>query len=161
MLFSTLIVVSWSSVTLLLKLTHPITDPLTFTWVRFTFSGTFMALTTWRTSSWLQVCRMQGADLILLIAASFALARNYAFASRGTAYLAPEACTLLLQLDPLFLAVGVHVFFRETVTRAQSLCFALIFVGLVTFVRQPLSQTFPSESTSSFGIFIMITSAIS
>jgi len=161
LLCSGLIILSWGSISLLLKLTRSFTDPLTFTWLRFAFAAVFMLFLQARGRHLAQFAGLPRRDWGYLILAAIFLIGNYACASWGVGYIAPEAAMLVLQLAPLFLAVGGCVFLHEQVGLPQWGCFGLIFAGLLACRHRTLEAGFSTQSAVLSGVAIMVVSALS
>lgn len=161
LLCSGLIILSWGSISLLLKLTRSFTDPLTFTWLRFAFAAAFMFFLQARGGHLANFAGLPRRDWAYLVLAAIFLIGNYACASWGVGYIAPEAAMLVLQLAPLFLAVGGCVFLREQVGLPQWGCFGLIFAGLLAFLHRTLEAGFSTQTAALTGVTIMVVSALS
>lgn len=101
------------------------------------------------------------ADLFKMVVASLGLFGNYVFASWGVAYLTPEAAMLILQLAPIFFAIGGRIFLSELVTSKQWACFGMVVVGLLIFLHRTINGAWSGNAGVGGGVLIMIGSAIS
>ncbi|MBA1363542.1 DMT family transporter [Burkholderia gladioli] len=161
LIYCSLVIISWSSISLLLKLANSIVGPVTMTWLRVVVAGAFMLVVQAKNGELKQFRTLIKADLFKMVVASLGLFGNYVFASWGVAYLTPEAAMLILQLAPIFFAIGGRIFLSELVTSKQWACFGMVVVGLLIFLHRTINGAWSGNAGVGGGVLIMIGSAIS
>jgi len=96
-----------------------------------------------------------------LLLAGLALGLNYLGFMKGIDYTSPANAQIFIQLGPLFLALIGVVFFKESLSRAQILGFAICLLGFSLFYLDRLSFLKPNDSNFSMGLIWILTGAVS
>jgi drug/metabolite transporter (DMT)-like permease len=152
--------VLWSTLPIALKLLLQSMDAQTLTWYRFLFAalvlGPWLA---WRR----RLPRLEllgGRGRLLLGIVVFGLCGNYLLYLLGLEMITPSAAQVVIQLAPLFLALGGLAFFGERFSRSQWLGFALVITGLAVFFHARLTEIF-GLARFGYGVLCVVGAAFS
>ncbi len=153
-------VVLWASLPIALKLLLERMDAYTLTWYRFAASaGLVGAWLAWRgrlPAPW----RLSGGQRVLLLLVILGLCGNYIFYLLGLARVTPSAAQVVIQLAPLFLALGGLVLFHERFSARQWLGFGLVIGGLGLYFHARLAQILRLDEFGN-GVLIVVAAAVS
>ncbi|MEO0421044.1 MAG: DMT family transporter [Pseudomonadota bacterium] len=150
----------WSSLPIALKLLLERIDAYTLTWLRFAASAALVgAWLAWRGRlpiPW----RLAGTERLLLLLVVLGLCGNYILYLLGLDRVTPSAAQVVIQLAPLFLAIGGLVLFRERFSALQWLGFSLVVGGLGLYFHARLSEIFRFDEFGH-GVLIVVGAAVS
>jgi drug/metabolite transporter (DMT)-like permease len=153
-------VVLWSTLPIALKVLLEQLDAQTLTWYRFLVAAVLLG-------GWLALHRrlprpdrLDRHGWLLLGIVVAGLCGNYILYLLGLDLVTPSAAQVVIQLAPLFLALGGIVFFRERFSRAQWTGFAMVIGGLALFFHARLAQIF-SLDTFGLGVLTVVGAAVS
>jgi drug/metabolite transporter (DMT)-like permease len=123
----------WATLPVALTLLLDAVEPATIVWFRFTLSALVLGLgLAWRRRL-PPLGRLAGQRWMLLAVATVFLAANYFTYLVGLDLTTPASAQVLVQLAPLFLALGGIFIFRERFGRVQWAGFAVLVLGLGVF----------------------------
>lgn len=159
--FSCTTVLFWGMLPIALKVSNGFADPVTLTWLRFTFAGVVVFAWQWYRGVLSEFLQLTRGDWFKLALAGAFLIGNYTSFAWGLNYLNPEAAQLGMQVAPLFLALGGMLLFKERISVAQWGCFALLFSGLLIFFHPVLTNRNLDVGPMITGFSIILFSAIS
>jgi drug/metabolite transporter (DMT)-like permease len=123
----------WAVLPLILQVLLGSLDPVSITWWRFMIAISCLAVLLWYRSELPALSRLGRREWLLLLVATLGLAGNYVLFLVALDLTSPATTQVLIQLGPLFLAVGGIVIFRERVMPRQWAGFALLLLGLLIF----------------------------
>lgn len=149
----------WSSLPVALKIALESMDPYTLTWYRFLAAG--MVSGTWLVASG-RVRRYAGlsrAGWVLLAIAALALTSNYVFYLLGLARTSPGNIQVIIQLGPVFLALGAMLVYGERYTTMQWIGFVTLLAGLGIFFRDQLSVLAGDMTHYAGGVGLIVLAA--
>ncbi|MEO0972159.1 MAG: DMT family transporter [Pseudomonadota bacterium] len=150
----------WATLPIVLKLLLERLDAFTLTWVRFTVAaGLVGAWLAWRRRL-PDPRQLVGHERWLLALVVLGLAGNYVLYLLGLDATTPSAAQVVIQLAPLFLALGGIVVFGERFSVHQWLGFALVIFGLVLFFHARLAQILSFDQFTG-GVLIVVAAAVS
>ncbi|SEQ25148.1 EamA-like transporter family protein [Amphritea atlantica] len=147
----------WGMLPIALKLSTGFIDPVTFTWLRFTFAGVVMVIWQAKRSKLSEFRNLSATNFIRLMVAGTMLIVNYTFMVWGLSYLHPGAAQLSFQLAPLFLTLGGWWFLKERVFWQHWACFALMATGMLLFFHPAIES---STGLTGIGFLIIQVSAL-
>src|SRR5678815_3437648 len=96
-----------------------------------------------------------------LVPSLLGLTGNYVLYSIGLSYTSPAAAQVVMQIAPLLLLVFGTFFFHERFAGLQWFGFAALVIGLAVFFNRRLPELLNPAAGWSFGILLLICSAIS
>lgn len=135
-------------------------DPVTITWFRFGVSA--LAMGAWlgarRRLPPLRVLGRGGAALLLI--ATTGLGTNYVCYLMGLGRTSPASIQVLIQLGPLFLALGGLVVFQERFARLQWLGFAVLVCGIGFFFASQLRALAGEIGRYLAGVALIVLAAL-
>jgi drug/metabolite transporter (DMT)-like permease len=144
---------AWGTLPIALKLVLASLDAPTVTWYRFfvaaVFLGVWLALR--RRLPRLAVLGTHGLLLLIIVVAG--LCGNYILYLLGLDRVTPSAAQVVIQLAPLFLALGGLVLFGERFTARQWCGFVLVCAGLGLFFHRRLPRIFDLDH---FGLGVLM-----
>ncbi len=155
--FCSITLMFWGMLPIALKLSTGFIDPVTFTWLRFTFAGVVMIIWQAKRGKLSEFRKLGRVDIIRLIIAATMLIVNYTFMVWGLSYLHPGAAQLSFQLAPLFLTLGGWLFLKERVFWQHWLCFALMATGMLLFFHPAIEN---STGLTGTGFLLIQVSAL-
>ncbi len=165
LVYSLITVISWATLPLALAVTLKSLDAWTVTWFRMSIAAVLLG-------AWLVFRRRSGRhqqpgwwQLVmrhwpLLLVAALMLSGNYIFYLIGLDYTTPANAQILIQLAPLFLALGGMLFFGERYNLKQWLGFSILIAGLLIFFRNQLVALGDSQRYQS-GVILIVLAAVS
>lgn len=149
----------WSSLPVALKIALESMDPYTLTWYRFLAAG--LVSGTWLVASG-RVRRYAGlsrAGWVLLTIAALALTSNYVFYLLGLARTSPGNIQVIIQLGPVFLALGAMLVYGERYTTMQWIGFVTLLAGLGIFFRDQLAVLAGDMTHYAGGVVLIVVAA--
>lgn len=149
----------WSSLPVALKIALESMDPYTLTWYRFLAAG--LVSGTWLVASG-RVRRYAGVSRtgwVLLCVAALALTSNYVFYLLGLARTSPGNIQVIIQLGPVFLALGAMLIYGERYTAAQWIGFITLLGGLGLFFRDQLAALAGDIHIYAGGVVLIVLAA--
>ncbi len=165
LIYSLITVLSWATLPLALAVTLKSLDVWTVTWFRMSIAA--LLLGAWmgfrhrspahNKPGWWQLVNRYWPALLL---AALMLSGNYIFYLIGLDYTTPANAQILIQLAPLFLALGGMVFFGERYNLKQWFGFVVLIAGLLIFFRNQLTALGGTERYQS-GVILIILAAVS
>lgn len=156
LIYSLITVLSWATLPLALALVLKHLDAWTVTWFRMSVAA--LLLGGWVLTRGGKKARWQWPSRLWpgLLLAGLMLSGNYIFYVIGLDYTTPANAQVLIQLAPLFLALGGMAFFGERYNRRQWLGFAVLITGLIMFFRDQLAALGGQQQYLSGVIFILL-----
>lgn len=149
----------WSSLPVALEIALETMDPYTLTWFRFLAAGLVSALWLVGTGRVRRYARVSGAGWILLLIAALALTSNYVFYLLGLARTSPGNIQVIIQLGPVFLALGAMLIYGERYTPVQWAGFAGLLAGLGIFFRDQIAVLAGDIGTYAGGVALIVVAA--
>lgn len=149
----------WSSLPVALDVALEILDPFTLTWFRFLAAGAVSVAwisTTGRLGRYRGVSR---AGWWLLALAAVALTANYVLYLLGLSRTSPGNIQVIIQLGPVFLALGAMVVYGERYSRMQWAGFVTLLTGLGIFFRDQLAALAGNIDTYAGGVVLIVLAA--
>lgn len=149
----------WSSLPVALKIALESMDPYTLTWYRFLAAG--LVSGTWLVASG-RVRRYAGlsrAGWVLLVVAALALTSNYVFYLLGLARTSPGNIQVIIQLGPVFLALGAMLIYGERYTAMQWAGFLTLLAGLGIFFRDQIAALAGEIAVYAGGVGLIVLAA--
>ncbi|MEM9383492.1 MAG: DMT family transporter [Pseudomonadota bacterium] len=150
----------WGSLPIALKLLLERIDAYTLTWLRFAVSALLVgAWLAWRGRlpvPW----ELRGGDRVLLLLVVLGLCGNYILYLLGLERVTPSAAQVVIQLAPLFLALGGLALFRERFSTMQWIGFALVIGGLGLYFHARLGEIVRFDEFGH-GVLIVVGAAAS
>lgn len=149
----------WSSLPVALKIALESMDPYTLTWYRFLAAG--LVSGAWLVASG-RVRRYAGlsrAGWILLVVAALALTSNYVFYLLGLARTSPGNIQVIIQLGPVFLALGAMLIYGERYTPMQWAGFLTLLAGLGIFFRDQIAALAGEIAVYAGGVGLIVLAA--
>lgn len=148
----------WGVLAIVLKIIDNDLEPATIVWFRFVLA--FIILASWQAIKNPSSFKLMVKPPLLLIVATLGLAWNYISFMMGIHYTTPSNAQLFIQLGPMLLAVAGIVFFKERISRLQTIGFAIALAGIVFFYRDQLLAFFDMKEKYNLGVAFIFTSAI-
>jgi drug/metabolite transporter (DMT)-like permease len=133
-------------------------DPVSITWVRFTFAGLVFGAVTFPRKGFAPFRQGPGVYLLLAVAAT-ALAGNYVVYVMGLDRLSPSATQVVIQLAPMFFLLGSLALFKESFSPRQWLGVAVFGSGLVLFFHRRLGEVIAGLGQAPWGILFVAVAA--
>jgi len=159
LVLSTTTMLLWASMPVALDLSLEVLDPLTLSWFRFLAAslvlGTGLALS--GRLGW--YARVSGRGWGLLCIAALGLTCNYVFFVVGLKHTSPASIQVIIQLGPLFLALGAMALYGERYTSTQWVGFAALILGLGVFFRDQIAVLAGSIDHYFFGVLMIALAA--
>ncbi|WP_299202876.1 DMT family transporter [uncultured Amphritea sp.] len=155
--FCCITLVFWGMMPIALKLSTGFIDPVTFTWLRFTFAGAVLVIWQAQRGKLSEFRNLTRINIVRLMVAGTMLIVNYTFMVWGLSYLHPGAAQLSFLLAPLFLTLGGWWFLKERVFWQHWVCFALMGGGMLLFFHPAIQS---STGLTGIGFLIIQVSAL-
>jgi drug/metabolite transporter (DMT)-like permease len=152
--------VLWSTLPIALKRVLGAMDPATIVFYRFTASAAVLAVLLGWGGRLPRLEKLGRAGWSLLLVATFFLAGNYIAYLVALDYTTPADAQVVIQLGPLFLALGGLAVFRERFSRTQWTGFAVLVVGLGLFFQSQLAALVRESDRYVLGNGIMVAAAV-
>ncbi|MBN1008214.1 DMT family transporter [Amphritea pacifica] len=138
--FCSVTLMFWGMLPIALKLSTGFIDPVTFTWLRFSFAAVVMLIWQARRGKLSEFRNLSKTNVARLMIAGTMLIVNYTFMVWGLSYLHPGAAQLSFQLAPLFLTLGGWWFLKERVFWQHWVCFAIMATGMLLFFHPAIES---------------------
>ncbi len=148
LILSVITTLFWGMLPIAIKLTSEFADPVTLTWVRFTFAAFVVFVWQWHSGQLSQIRNLTGHEWFRLCVTGLLLIVNYTAYAWGLSYLSPEVGQLGMQVSPLFLALGGLLFLHERISWQQWACIMLVMVGLLIFFHPVLTGNYQGDMHS-------------
>jgi drug/metabolite transporter (DMT)-like permease len=136
---SLLTAVLWGMLPIALTLVLESLDVYTVTWFRFLIAFTLLGLYLVVHNQFPSWKQLRSASLKLFAVATVFLAVNYLLFLQGLSLTSPANAQVLIQLAPVFLALGGLAVFREHYSRSQWIGLGMISFGLLLFFQDQIS----------------------
>ncbi|NEQ25352.1 MAG: DMT family transporter [Microcoleus sp. SIO2G3] len=133
-------VLLWGVLPIALTVVLRSVNPYTVTWFRFLVSFVLLALFLAGRGQFLDWQKLKAARLELLAIATIGLAANYLLFVLGLIYTSPTNSQVIIQLSPVFLALGAQIIFKERYARWQWLGLGLLMAGMSLFFNDQLRE---------------------
>ncbi len=164
LLYSLITVITWATLPLALAVTLQTLDAWTVTWFRMFIAALLLGgwlgfrgqLSANAKPSWWQLVKRYWPGLLV---AALMLSGNYIFYLIGLDYTTPANSQVLIQLAPLFLALGGMVFFGERYNGRQWVGFLILISGLLLFFRNQLA-VLGGNDKYILGVVLVVLAAI-
>jgi drug/metabolite transporter (DMT)-like permease len=160
LIFISIAVLFWGILPTALKLSTAFIDAVSLTWFRFLIALLVTFVVQWHYGRLKPFLLLKPKDWLRLIVAGVLLMFNYVSFVFSLDYLAPGAAQLNFQTAPFVLAFGGVLFFKETLSKIQLMCFVLLAFGMLLFFHPQLAQLLyqPKVNSSSLqvGIGVLI-----
>ncbi len=157
-LYASFTALLWAVLAIVLKIIDKDLEPVTIVWFRFSLA--FAALASWQLYKNPSSFKLMVKPPLLLIIATLGLSWNYISFMMGIHYTTPSNAQLFIQTGPILLAVAGIVFFKEKITRLQTIGFGIAIVGVAFFYRDQLIAFFDAKKEYNLGVAFIFTSAI-
>jgi drug/metabolite transporter (DMT)-like permease len=157
-LYASFTALLWAVLAIVLKVIDKDLEPVTIVWFRFSLA--FAALASWQLYKNPSSFKLMVKPPLLLIIATLGLSWNYISFMMGIHYTTPSNAQLFIQTGPILLAVAGIVFFKEKITRLQTIGFGIAIVGVAFFYRDQLIAFFDAKKEYNLGVAFIFTSAI-
>ncbi len=157
-LYASFTALLWGVLAIVLKIIDNDLEPATIVWFRFVLA--FVMLAAWQAFKNPSSFKLIAKPPLLLIIATLGLSWNYISFMMGIHYTTPSNAQLFIQMGPILLAVAGIVFFKEKISKLQSVGFAVAIVGVVFFYRDQLMAFFDSKQEYNLGVIYILTSAM-
>jgi drug/metabolite transporter (DMT)-like permease len=158
--FASTTMLLWGVLPLALEITLVSMDAYTITWYRFLASALLLGSVLAQRRRLPRLGTLTARIWRLLGIATTFLAANYVFYLLGLQHTNPANSQVLIQLAPVLLALGGLWVFRERFTRLQWTGFAVLLLGLATFVRDQLHAFGARADEYYLGGFLMLVAAV-
>jgi drug/metabolite transporter (DMT)-like permease len=149
----------WASLPVALDISLEVLDPFTLSWFRFLAAGVVLGAWLAWSGRLRQYARLSRRGWGLLAIAALGLTCNYVLYLMGLSRTSPGNIQVIIQLGPLFLALGAMAVYGERYTRAQWVGFAALVLGLGIFFRDQLAVLAGSIDTYSVGVVMIVLAA--
>jgi drug/metabolite transporter (DMT)-like permease len=149
----------WASLPVALDISLEVLDPFTLSWFRFLAAGIVLGTGLALSGRLHRYARLSRRGWTLLAVAALGLTCNYVLYLVGLAHTSPGNIQVIIQLGPLFLALGAMAFYGERYTPLQWMGFVALVLGLGIFFRDQLAVLAGSIGTYAFGVFMIVLAA--
>lgn len=149
----------WSSLPVALEVALESMDPYTLTWYRFLAAGLVSAIWLGGTGRLGRYARVSRTGWALLSLAALALTSNYVFYLLGLARTSPGNIQVIIQLGPVFLALGAMLIYGERYTTVQWAGFLTLIAGLGIFFRDQVAFLAGNIDTYAGGVALIVLAA--
>jgi drug/metabolite transporter (DMT)-like permease len=150
----------WSTLPIVLKRVLTAMEPTTIIFYRFAASAAVLGiLLAWR-DRLPRLDRLGRDGCVLLVVATVFLAGNYLGYLVALDHTTPADAQVVIQLGPLFLALGGIAVFGERFSRLQWIGFAVLLVGLGLFFGSQLTALVRDSTRYVVGNSIMVGAAV-
>ena len=157
-LYASITALMWGFLAIALKVALKEVDPYTVAWFRFFLA--FILLSVYLSVRNPAYLKILARPPILAIVAAIGLAVNYVGYIMGVGLTTPSNAQILIQLAPILLAITGLVFFKEKLTRTQTIGFLIAIVGFSLFYQDQLGNLLSSAEVYNRGILVVIGSAV-
>lgn len=149
----------WASLPVALDLSLEVLDPFTLSWFRFLTAAVVLGIALGVAGRLGRYARVSPRGWGLLCIAAAGLTCNYVFFVLGLANTSPGSIQVIIQLGPLFLALGAMALYGERYTRMQWVGFATLVTGLGIFFRDQIAVLAGDINTYFFGVLMIVVAA--
>ncbi|MDP2336756.1 MAG: DMT family transporter [Bacteroidota bacterium] len=157
-IYTLITVLMWGVLAIALKVASKEIDSPTIVWFRFSLA--FSALFVWMAVRNPQELKILYKPTWLIVISSLALAWNYLGFMLGIQFTSPSNAQIVIQTGPVLLAVFGIIFFREKISRIQTVGFLLSILGFWIFYGQHISTTTGQEGQFTKGVLLTLTGAV-
>ncbi len=157
-LYASFTALLWGVLAIVLKIIDKDIEPATIVWFRFVLA--FGMLAAWQAVKNPSSFKLISKPPLLLIIATLGLSWNYISFMMGIHYTTPSNAQLFIQTGPILLAVAGIVFFKEKISRLQTVGFAVAIAGIGFFYRDQLMAFFDTKHEYNLGVIYILTSAM-
>lgn len=157
-LYASFTALLWGVLAIVLKIIDKDIEPATIVWFRFVLA--FGMLAAWQAVKNPSSFKLISKPPLLLIIATLGLSWNYISFMMGIHYTTPSNAQLFIQTGPILLAVAGIVFFKEKISRLQTVGFAVAIAGIAFFYRDQLMAFFDTKHEYNLGVIYILTSAM-
>ena len=148
----------WGVLAIVLKIIDDKVEPITIVWFRFLLA--FMILAAWQAAKNPGSFKILIRPPVLLVVATLALTWNYIGFMMGIHYTTPSNAQLFIQTGPILLALAGIFFFRERITRLQTIGFVIALAGMAFFYRDQLMAFFDAQQKYNLGVIHLLIAAV-
>jgi drug/metabolite transporter (DMT)-like permease len=156
-LYASFTALLWGVLAIVLKIIDKDLDPVTIVWFRFFIA--FVGLAAWQLAKNPASFKLMAKPPLLLIIATLGLSWNYISFMMGIHHTTPSNAQLFIQTGPILLTVAGIVFFKEKITKLQTVGFIVAILGVAFFYRDQLMAFFESKKEYNTGVIYILTSA--
>ncbi len=150
--------VLWGVLPIFLRIALNELSPGTIAWFRFLFSFLLLYLLLALKGS--QPTRILVRPPGLGLLAGVSLSANYFAVTEAIRLSSPSNVAILIQLAPVMLVIVGVLFFKERISRLQSLGFAVAAVGFVLFYRERQGQVQDLELYATAWFYILLGTSV-
>lgn len=156
---ATVTMLLWASLPVALDMALEVLDPFTLSWFRFLAAGSVLGAGLALSGRLGRYRRLSRRGWGLLCIAALGLTCNYVLYLLGLSRTSPGNIQVIIQLGPLFLALGAMALYGERYTPLQWAGFAALLIGLGIFFRDQLAVLVGSIDTYALGVFMIVLAA--
>lgn len=157
---STATMLLWASLPIMLDLALEVLDPFTLSWFRFLTASLVLGAGLALSGRLGRYARVSRRGWGLLCIAALGLTGNYVFFLLGLSNTSPGSIQVIIQLGPLFLALGAMALYGERYTPTQWIGFVTLITGLGIFFRDQITVLAGNMDTYSFGVVMIVLAAV-
>lgn len=156
---ATITMLLWASLPVALDMSLEILDPFTLTWFRFLAAGAVLGAWLAASGRLRHYGRLSRRGWVLMAVAALGLTCNYVLYLLGLSHTSPGNIQVIIQLGPLFLALGAMAIYGERYTATQWVGFTALVLGLGIFFRDQIAVLAGSIETYALGVGIIVLAA--
>lgn len=149
----------WASLPVALDMALEVLDPFTLSWFRFLAAGVVLGAGLALSGRLGQYMRLSRRGWSLLCIAALGLTCNYVLYLFGLSNTSPGNIQVIIQLGPLFLALGAMALYGERYTSTQWVGFVALILGLGLFFRDQIAVLAGSIDTYALGVLMIVLAA--
>lgn len=152
----------WAILAIVMKIAVKFSDPITISWFRFFFSMIVLSIYLLLIGN-KKIFSVLKHPPLFAIASSLFLLGNYLGYVKGVELTNPSLAQVMIQLAPMSLVLLGLIFFKESITKLQTLGFVICLFGFFLFYHEQLIFILDRELTRDFqkGVYILIAAAFS
>lgn len=156
---ATVTMLLWASLPVALDMALEVLDPFTLSWFRFLAAGVVLGVGLALSGRLGQYARLSRRGWALLCVAALGLTCNYVLYLYGLSHTSPGNIQVIIQLGPLFLALGAMAIYGERYTTTQWVGFVALVLGLGIFFRDQIAALAGSIDTYAVGVVMIVLAA--
>lgn len=156
---SLLTVLLWGILPIALTVTLQALDVYTVSWFRFLVAFGLLAIYLAMQQQLPELQKLRSNGLGLLAIATVFLGLNYLLFLQGLGQTSPANAEVLMQLAPVFMAVGAIAVFKERYTWTQWVGFAVLSLGFVLFFHEQLQNLIAAPTKYLIGSGLIVLAA--
>jgi len=156
---STATMLLWASLPVALDMSLEVLDPFTLSWFRFLAASVVLGIALGVSGRLGRYARLSRHGWGLMAVAALGLTCNYVLYLFGLSHTSPGSIQIIIQLGPLFLALGAMVIYGERYTTAQWAGFLALVAGLGIFFRDQIAVLAGSINTYALGVLMIALAA--